>query len=316
MKNNMTNHVNSPRSFIQTARLAAVCRIMICLTLSGFGLDAVADGAAGTNPPPASVAAAITPESSGFANFYIELGYALLQPFSITPSTTSPGKFTFTDSGGSSRSMDQVLFLYRNAWANIDLDQRPSPFDVAIRIGYAAGGSGSESSGSTGGGDLFSEGSIGWNLPLKIQLGSGTTSTLNLETFGRAISDSEYSLIHTTYGIGPAFVLGIPFSDPASPKVKFMARIAYAQVDTPIFIGPNLVGSDSDGNPTFRMRGAMDATVQLHIPVGALAGKSDKDVGFLSFGGSFDKFGGSSGPDQWSFFAAYTISIGTLLGKF
>jgi hypothetical protein len=292
MKNNMTD------------RLFKVCRILLCLTLSGFGwMNAIAQGTnagTGTN----AVGAALTD------HIYLEAGTVLLQPFSLSASTTSPGKFAFKDGGSSFRTMEQLIVQYRTAWDTNDMDNVLLPIDWELRAGYAELGSGSQSSTTTGAGDFFTEGSLGYNIPSFKWSKNSTQGTINLEAFGRAISDSQYSLIHSTYGIALAGVLGDTWY--GNSRFKLMAHLGYAQADTPIFIGPNLVGSDSDGNPTFRMRSALDAKVEVHFPISISGSK----WGYISAGGNFDQFPGDSGPDQWSFYAAYTISLETLLGKF
>ena len=268
-----------------------------------------------------------------------EAGVVVLSPFSVS-GTGNPKVYELAPSDSDVRGMIQATFQYREAWredyarqdsgANdteifIVSSKRGYPlptFDWEFRAGYAYGGpDSSQSSTTTGSGDLYEDASFGINL-LKHSNGNkpgelASVYTINAEGFEAAATDKKYSLIHPAGGVGISFVGGFPMhpfpNSTAEKKFEIFTRTGIAWVDSPKLIGIASDGNaqvltDNDGNPDFSIRAAWATTAELRVPVGF----AQKQYGYLSLGGTFYK-SIQANRDQWSMYAAYTISLNNII---
>lgn len=312
--------MNSSRG-VRTGAVA-LCYLLTAAPLQLVGQPTITPPA--TNNPPSTNPPSLALGPSISQYFDVEVGMAVLRPFSITASTARPGKFSFDAGGTDVRGMVQGIFQDRWAWKikntapteNVWIWEDFSA-DFEARLGYAYGSSGSQSSSTTGSGDGFGEASVGFNL---LKIGQKDPNSpliaLNIEPFAGFVSDSEYSILHIAYGIGPALALGVPLPN-SRPNLELLLRTGWARVDSPVFIAPNLVDSDGDGNPRFESKNAAAITAEIRLPVLVLkssqtAGSDTPQYGYLAFGADYYKLAGN-GPDQWSLYAAFSVSWEAIL---
>jgi hypothetical protein len=143
---------------------------------------------------------------------------------------------------------------------------------------------------------------------------------VNIEGFGNFASDSQYSQIHTGFGLGLAYAAGIPWGNATNTsgiptnRVQLLGRVGFAFDDSPGIISGNatgpIVGANASGSPEFSLRPAVSYTVEVRLPVQTPTGQTS--YGCISVGGTVYQFLGSA-PDQWAMYAAYSIDPSKVL---
>jgi hypothetical protein len=158
-----------------------------------------------------------------------------------------------------------------------------------------------------------------FGIPVSDNTRTNQRWSLDLDGFGRFFDDAQYSLVHYDYGAELAFVGGFRTTrnmDLTTKRLNLLIHIGYAEVDSPVFVGPNFVAPGPGGNPEFQKHGALDSGVELHIPffpnTKALLDplvNSGNGNGSISIGFVYDVFQNNL-PNQWSAYIAWSANLG------
>jgi uncharacterized protein YjbI with pentapeptide repeats len=237
------------------------------------------------------------------------------------------------DPNGSDQAVPQWGYSSTHWW----WPEADSSLDYEGELGFALNQSGTGNTTTPGSGDAFAELAFGPSFYRYKSADSGPIYTINLpEVFGAMSTDQNYSRALVAYGIGVAFVAGVPFTSNNSgnatasgngtasssannigpislgevisqPKLEFMTRLGFAEVDSLEYAGDGDYGGDGS-NPKFAPKQAVAFTGEIRLPFNS----TSNVISQLSVGGTAYEMLESHTPDQWSVYISVTLDLESL----